>query len=114
MKLLFRGDQKLVAEARRDRAELRISLLFGRFGKEVESVTLRLTAADSSGRSEKRCEITVALKPKGVRVEDTAPKLSVALERAADKAVRSIARALEEEREKVARPGKSPARGKSH
>ncbi len=101
MKLQFRGNKILVGQAVRGKAELRLGLLLGRFGDEVGKVTLRLSDADGpDGHSGKRCEIAIGLKPKGVRVEHTDLDMFVAFERAADKAVRSIARVLRQELEK--------------
>jgi putative sigma-54 modulation protein len=101
MKLKFRGDKVLVEQARRGKAELRLGLMLGRFGDEVDSVTLHLSkTAGRTGQSGKRCQIAVGLKPKRVRVECTDADLTVALERAADRAVRSVARVLDRERER--------------
>jgi ribosome-associated translation inhibitor RaiA len=98
MKLEFRGDKTLVGQALRSKAELRVGLLLGRFAEEIDKVTLRLSsAAGNNGNPHKRCQIAVGIKPKRVLVEHTDADLSVALDRAADKAVRSIARALEQE-----------------
>jgi putative sigma-54 modulation protein len=103
MKLRFRGDSSLVEEALGHKAELRVSLLLGRFGDELEEVTCRLsTTPGTKGRSEKRCEIVVLLRPEALRVEHRDVDLEVALDRAADKAVRSIGRALDREREQAA------------
>jgi hypothetical protein len=71
MKLNFKGDRLLVAQARRARAQVRLGLSFGRFGEEVHSVTLRLSKVIDGGASGKRCEITVGIKPKRVRVMHT-------------------------------------------
>jgi ribosomal subunit interface protein len=99
MKLKFRGDKLLVGQALKSKAELRLSSLLGRFGDEVGSVVFHLSkVAAVGGRAAKRCQITVGRKPNGVRVEHTDASLLVALERAADKAVRSVARVLDHER----------------
>ncbi len=98
MKLEFRGDKKLVGQALRGKAELRLGLQLGRFAEDVGRVTLRLsTAPGTEGRLGKRCQITIGIKPKRVLVEHTDADLLVALDRAAEKAVRSVARALERE-----------------
>jgi hypothetical protein len=73
--------------------------MLGRFGDEIETVVLHLSkVAAVGGPAGKRCQITVGRKPKGVRVEYTDPSLLVALDRAADKVVRSVARVLDHER----------------
>src|SRR5713101_7964065 len=51
------------------------------------------------GDVDKRCQIDVGLRPRSVRVEHTDADLFVALDCAADRASRSVARALERERE---------------
>jgi ribosome-associated translation inhibitor RaiA len=99
MKFIFKGDHLLVAEARRAGVATQLGLALGRFGEDVQSVTLRLTkATDHGGPPHERVEITLGLLPKRVRVEHTDPELAVALERAADKAVRTVTRLLERER----------------
>ncbi len=100
MKVQFRGDKNLVGEAKRARADLHVRLLFGRFGDHVGGVTIRLSAAtEPMGHPENLCQIVVELRPSTVHTEHTDPELSVALNRAADKAVRSIIRALAQDRE---------------
>ncbi len=100
MKLKFRGDKLLVGQALRGKAELRLELLLRRFGDEVENVVLHLSKVKViGGLHGKRCEITVRRKPNEVRVEYTDASLLVALDRAGDKAVRSVARVLDHERE---------------
>ncbi len=98
----------MVKEALLAKAELRVGLLLGRFGDEVEDVTLRLsTIPGAKGQPDKRCEIVARLRPQALRVEHSDIDLEVALDRAADKAVRSIGRALDLARAKAAlRPGR--------
>jgi ribosome-associated translation inhibitor RaiA len=107
MKLHFSGDKVLVKEALRTRAELRVGLALGRFGDELDSATFRLstTGVGRAGNSGKRCQIAIGLKPlkpKHVRAEHTDASLSVAVDRAADKAVRLIDRALDRARKDAA------------
>ena len=114
MKLKLQGDKVLVAQARRCKAEVRLALVLGRFGDGVESVVLHLSkvsAANGRAQASKRCQITVGRKPKLVRVEHIDADLSVALERAADKAVRLLTRALDHEREAL---GVRPLRPLNH
>jgi ribosome-associated translation inhibitor RaiA len=100
MKLRLRGDKVLVGQAARGKVELRLGLMLGRFGDEIGVVTLHLSKTSRGGRSsDKRCEISLALRPSLVRVEFTAADLSFALDRVSDMAVRSIARALRRELE---------------
>jgi hypothetical protein len=99
MKLRFRGDRHLVGVAQRNQTELWFGLLFGRFGDGIGQVTLRLSEdAEPGGHPEKRCQIDVRLRPRVVQVEHADQDFSVALDRAANKAVRSVARALLRER----------------
>ena len=99
MKLKMRGDKVLLAQARRSKAELRLTLLLRRFGDEVNNVVLHLSKVSAvDGQAGKRCEIIVGRRPKGVRVEHIDADLSVALDRAAHKAVHLLARALDQER----------------
>jgi len=108
VKLQVRGDKLLVSKMARGKAELRLGLLLGRFGDEVVRVSLRLSkAARPGGGVNNRCQIAIGLKPKAVRVEHASPDLLVAFERAADKAVRSVVRVLDREREQ--NPAKATA-----
>ncbi len=103
MKLRIRGDQLLVSKAIKGKAELRLGLLLGRFGDDVVRVSLRLSRTSRPGGGvDNRCEIAIGLKPKNVRVEYVAADLLVAFDRAADRAVRSVARVLDREREEKA------------
>ena len=99
MKLILRGDNRLLAQAQKAKAQLQVELALGRFGEEVQTVVLRFSkVAPGRGPETQRCQIIVDIKPRRIRVEHTDTELTVALERAADKAARSIARALDEER----------------
>ena len=99
MKLILRGDDRLLAQAQKAKAQLQVELALGRFGEEVKTVVLRFSkGAEGAGKQTQRCQIIVDIKPRRIRVEHTDADLTVALERAADKAARSIARALDEER----------------
>ena len=99
MKLILRGDDRLLAQAQKAKAQLQVELALGRFGEEVQTVVLRFSkGAEGAGQQTQRCQIIVDIKPRRIRVEHTDSDLTVALERAADKAARSIARALDEER----------------
>jgi len=99
MKFILRGDDRSMAQAEKAKARLQVELALGRFGEQVKTVVLRFSkGAHGSGPQTQRCQIIADIKPRRVRVEHTDPDLTVALERAADKAARSIARALDEER----------------
>jgi putative sigma-54 modulation protein len=99
MKLILRGDDRLLAQAQKAKAQLQVELVLGRFGEEVRTVELRFSkGAQGRGPETQRCQIIVDMKPRRIRVEHTDADLTIAMERAADKAARSIARALDEER----------------
>jgi ribosome-associated translation inhibitor RaiA len=93
MKLHFRGDKALVAAALRTTAELRVRLVLGRFGNKIDKVTLRLTKG-GVGNLDKLCQISIGVKPNRVRVACTHADLSVAIERAAERAARATDRML--------------------
>jgi ribosome-associated translation inhibitor RaiA len=99
MKLILRGDNRMLAQAEKAKAQLQVELALGRFGEEVQTVVLRFSkGAQGGGQETQRCQIIVDIKPRRIRVEHTDADLTIAMERAADKAARSIARALDEER----------------
>ena len=99
MIVLLRGDRALIAQARRDEVPVSTRLLFGRFASELQSVTLSLKNVLAEGRTPtKRCQVVVTIKPKRIRVEHVDTNLAVALERASNKAARTIARVLQRER----------------
>ena len=97
MKIQIRGKKIGVTRVLRARVERRLGFALGRFGERIDRVLLRFS--DTNGDVDKRCQIDVGLRPRSVRVEHTDADLFVALDRAADRASRSVARALERERE---------------
>jgi ribosome-associated translation inhibitor RaiA len=61
-------------------------------------VVVRFSQADRSpSGADKRCQIEVGLRPRSIDVEDTDVDLFLAVNHAADRASRSVARALERE-----------------
>jgi ribosome-associated translation inhibitor RaiA len=89
----------MLAQAEKAKAQLQVELALGRFGEEVQTVVLRFSkGAQGGGQETQRCQFIVDIKPRRIRVEHTDADLTIAMERAADKAARSIARALDEER----------------
>ena len=98
MKINIRGGNIELTEVLRTRVERRLGFALGRFGERIGRVLLRFS--DTNGDDvDKRCQIDVGLRPRSVRVEHTDADLFVALDRASDRASRSVARALERERE---------------
>ncbi len=107
MKFILRGDDRLLAKAQKAKAQLQVELALGRFGEKVKTVVLRFSkGAQDRGPETRRCQIIVDMKPRRVRVEHTDIDLIVAMERAADKAARSITRTIDEERLRSPRRGK--------
>jgi putative sigma-54 modulation protein len=84
----------------RDHVTRRIGFALSRFGEEISRVTVQFSEGngDASGE-EKLCQIDVGLRPRTVRVEDTDADPFAAVSHAAGRASRSVARALERERE---------------
>ena len=102
-----------VNEALRAHVERRLGFAFGRFGERIARVIVRFSDTNGHrGGVDKRCQIDVDLRPAGsVRVEDTDADLSAAVDRAAERASRSLTRAIEREHGIVAaRPSRSPMR----
>ena len=97
MKIHIRGRNVELTEVLRTRVERRLGFALGRFGERIGRVLLRFSDTNSDD-VDKRCQIVVGLRPRSVRVEHTDADLFVALDRAADRASRSVARALERER----------------
>jgi len=100
MKIQIRGRNVDVTEILRARAERRLGFALSRFGERIDRVLLRFSdTAGLSGDVDKRCQIDVGLTPKSVQVEHIDADMFVALDRAADRASRAVARALDRERQ---------------
>ena len=99
-----------VNEALQTHVARRVGFALGRFGDRVGRVVVRFSDINGHrGGVDKRCQINVDLLPaRTVRAEDTDADLFAAVDRAADRAARSIARAIELERG-IAAP--RPSRG---
>ena len=84
-------------EALRQHTERRLQFALNWASREVRTVNVRLAAIDGSrGGSGKRCRIRIVLAGgQDLVVEDTEAELRVAIERAADRAGRTLARQLE-------------------
>ena len=111
MKIHIRGRNIGVTKVVRTRVERRLLFALGRFGERIDRLLLRFS--DTNGYRadvDKRCQINVGLRPRSVRVEHTDADLFVALDRAADRASRSVARALERERDHEESPRWTPGR----
>ncbi len=99
MKIQIRGRNVELTKVLRAQVERRLGFALGRFGERIGRVLLRFSGTDGHhGGADKRCQIDVGLRPRSVRVEHTDVDIIVALDHAADRASRSVARALERER----------------
>jgi len=73
-----------------------IALLLARFGERIDRVRVTITPATETGF--KCCEIEIRMKPQVVRVVHSDPDVLVAVGHAAQRAARSVSRAIDNER----------------
>ena len=100
MKIQIRWRNVEVTEVLRTRVERRLRFALSRFGERIGPVLLCFSDATGLGGDvDKRCQIDVGLTQKSVQVEHIDADMFVALDRAADRASRAVARALDRERE---------------
>jgi putative sigma-54 modulation protein len=94
MNLELRISNAGIAELLRRYIERRLQFALGRFGERVSNVSVRLNA---SGRaSESKCRITAQLRPVGtIAVEVRDPDLFTAMDRAAGRLSRRVAREVD-------------------
>ena len=101
-----------LTEALREHAERRLRFGLTRGSDHIRRVEMRLSDINGPrGGADKRCSIVVALESlPEVVFEDIENDLYIAIDRAADRASRSVARCLERKREHAAgqRPDLSP------
>jgi len=100
MKIHIRKRDVQVTKILRAHVQSRLGLALGRFGERIGRVIVRFS--DGVGHRsglDKHCRIDVGLRPRSVRVEDMDVDLFVAVNHATDRVSRSVARALERERE---------------
>jgi putative sigma-54 modulation protein len=96
MKIQVRTREVELSEGVRAHLDRRLGLALGRFGERIGKVSVRFTNADArTGGADKRCRIDVSLQPRTVTVEDADVDLFIAVDRAADRVSRSVARACE-------------------
>src|SRR5712664_1226492 len=99
MKIQIRGRNIAVTKVVRTRVERRLGFALSRFGERIGRVLLRFSDTNGHrGSAAKRCQMDVDLRPRSVRVEHTDADIILALDHAAHRASRSVARALERER----------------
>jgi ribosome hibernation promoting factor len=94
MTIRIRQRNAEVTSALRAQVERRLSFALSRFGQRIARVTVRLSESDDAC---KRCQITVGLRPRIIEAEDTDVDLLAAVDHAANRISRSIARALDRE-----------------
>ena len=90
-----------LTNALRAYAERRLLFALSRFGSRLQSVTLRMDDVNGPrGGADKRCQIVARLAPWGdVRAEELDGDLYAAIDRAADRLDRAVAREMERRRE---------------
>lgn len=78
----------------------RLAFALGRFGARIRGVTVRFEDTNGArGGTDKLCRVDIGLRPSGrLLVEDVDAELFLAIDRAADRAGRSVARLLERNR----------------
>ena len=100
MKIQIRAGGLGIAVAERTHVEDRLTVTLARFNERIAKVVVRLSGAEiAGGRFEKRCRIEVEIRPQTLHVEDGDAVLLTALDRATDRLGRTVARALERDRE---------------
>jgi putative sigma-54 modulation protein len=109
MKIQIREHDSLVTDALRTHALRRLGFALGRFGESVGDVIVQFSNGNGRG-TDKCCQIRVGL-PRGVKVVETDADLFVAVNRAADRAERSVARALARDREQSSQGPPRPRSG---
>ena len=104
MKIHIRASDIRVTKALRSHVELRLGFALSRFGEHIGHVAVHLSRSEErSDRAEKRCRIVVGL-PRHVKVQETDADLFAAVARAADRAARSVAHAIDQDRTQTLRP----------
>ncbi len=100
MKIHIRERNVQVTEVLRSHVQRRVGLALGRFGERIGRVIVRFSDTDGlRSRVDKRCQIEVGLRQRSVRVEDMNADVFTAVDHAADRVSRSVARALERQRD---------------
>jgi ribosome-associated translation inhibitor RaiA len=101
MKIHVRGERPAIDEQLRVHIERRIEFVLGRFATRILRATVQLLDVNSRLLGEeKACSIQVSLQPAGtVFVEGRGADFPAAIDRATERVGRSVARALEHERE---------------
>jgi ribosomal subunit interface protein len=104
MKIRLTARNVALPERLRVHVRRRLALALGRFGERIEKVSVRFTDTGTDalavpGPSQKHCRIEVGLRPRAVSVEDADADPFAAADSATDRLSRSVARALDRERD---------------
>jgi putative sigma-54 modulation protein len=101
MRIQFRKRNIAMTVALRSQVRRKLGLALGRYGARIEKVIVRLSDGDvHREKAERQCEIEVGMRTQTVSAQDRDADLFIAVDRAASRVSRSIARALETERER--------------
>ena len=95
MKTEIRPRGITLTKPQRTRLEHHLGLVFARFGDRIDRVIVRLSNAAEAGL--KHCELEVQCPSQLVKVEHSDTDVFLALEHAANRAARSVIRAIETE-----------------
>jgi ribosomal subunit interface protein len=101
MRIQIRSRDVEVTEDLRDHVERRLGFALGRFGERIGLVIVRFSDGSAAlDASVKRCQIDVALRPRHVDAEDIDTDVREAVNHAAHRVSRSVARLLDQENER--------------
>jgi ribosomal subunit interface protein len=99
MKVRIRERGVSVTERLRVHIDRRLGFALSRFGERITRVTVNFSDGKGARSSETLCRIEVTLASRKVQVEDTNDDAFAAVEHAAGRAARSVARVLAQELE---------------
>ncbi|HEX3902157.1 MAG TPA: HPF/RaiA family ribosome-associated protein [Polyangia bacterium] len=104
MKIRLSARDVALTERLRSHVRRRLALALGRFGERIDKVSVRFTRTDVGREtSQKHCRIQLDLGPRPVSVEDADADPFAAADGATDRLSRSVARALDRERDESLR-----------
>jgi putative sigma-54 modulation protein len=101
LRISVRDGRGTVGADLRAHIERRLAFALSSFGERVGQVVVRLSdsgPAEGRGALPEQCQIEVTLRPRDLQVADTGADPFVAVENAAERLSRSVARAVERER----------------
>jgi putative sigma-54 modulation protein len=101
MKIQICARDVKLTKALRAHVELRLGFALSRFGEHIGRVAVQLSNSEESrDHREKHCRIAVGLR-RWVKVHETDADVFAAVNRAADRAARAVAHAIEQEHERL-------------